>query len=437
MSRSVRKGGWRSLALAGLAAVCGGCSAARLAGGSGSALACTCGRVTALTSGPGNDTEAAWSPDGTRVAFQTDAAGDLDIAAVEVGSRRQSTLVGGAGNACYPAWAPGGGLVYSFGNLRETAMQAASRGSSEGYGLRIWEAAGSRILTQGLWRDYTPCVARDGKAVYFASTRDSVENSASLWRLSLDSGATAERVVSVDGASVGAAQPSLSRDGRYIVWAQLDGFRQNWRLYAARVANPQEAVCLTPGEMSAYAPRWSPDGRVIAFTGFCAGDPGWGVFLLEPCSGCRVRLETGPGNSRSPDWSPDGRELVFENNRGGLYKLYRMPVSVRVTSEHEAHASVALVPPREEARLVRSGGEVAREPFYLHVWYRECQVERDFNEKIFAWYEREHALRQAGVGAGKVHSLDMGQYHACARKGFKDDIYIWLRHEPEKKPYRE
>lgn len=113
----------------------------------------------------------------------------------------------------------------------------------------------------------------------------------------------------------------------------------------------------------------------------------------------------------------------------------------RLTSAVVHHLELTMGVPyryvKEFLHPVRNGREVAREPFYLHVWYRECQVERDFNEKIFAWYEREHTLRQAGAGAGKVHSLDMAQYHACARKGFKDDIYIWLRHEPEKKPYRE
>jgi hypothetical protein len=131
----------------------------------------------------------------------------------------------------------------------------------------------------------------------------------------------------MDGDTKGAVQPSLSPDGRFLLWAGLDGFRSNWRICAARAEAPSDSVFLTPGEMSAYAPRWSPDGRFIACTGFRDGDPGWGLFLLEPRSGALVRLETGAGNSRSPAWSPDGRELVFENNRTGVYKRYRMAVA--------------------------------------------------------------------------------------------------------------
>jgi Tol biopolymer transport system component len=37
------------------------------------------GAVQPLTSGPGNDTEAAWSPDGRKIAFQSDRAGTAGL----------------------------------------------------------------------------------------------------------------------------------------------------------------------------------------------------------------------------------------------------------------------------------------------------------------------------------------------------------------------
>lgn len=348
----------RSLALVGIAAA-SGCCAPRQLEDSTAALACRWGRVVALTAGAGNDTEAVWSPDGLRVACQTDVSGDWDIAVVDVKSGHRDVVVGGPGHACYPAWVPDGRLVYSFSKDQDTAMQAASRGSEEGYGLCLWDGKVSRPLTKGRWRDYTPCVGGDGAAFYFASTRETEENSATLWKLPLKAVAPAERVLRCEGASLGAVQPSLSPDGRYLVWAQLEGFRQNWRLCAARADNLEETVWLTPGEMSAYAPRWSPDGRLIAFAGFRAGDPGWGVFILEPRSGSMSRIDTGPGNSRSPAWSPDGRELVFENNRSGCYKLYRLPVFCRTHPERGTRSPVPVALPRLAARLERSGEDVS------------------------------------------------------------------------------
>ena len=287
-------------------------------------LSCRCAEIEALTTGAGNDTEAVWSADGRRIAFQTDRNGDLDIAILEVAGGKVVEVAEGEGHACYPAWTPDGGLVYAFGNHTGTAVQAANAKADYGYGLRLRKASGeTNVLTQGYWRDYTPAVTADGGAVYYASTRDNTGNSASLWRLAFAPGAAAECLLHLDGGTVGAVQPSLSPDGRTLLWAQLDSFRQNWRLCAAFATNLSASVFLTPSEMSAYAPRWSPDGRFIAFTGFREGDPGWSIYLLEPRSGAMDRLETGAGNSRSPSWSPDGKKLLFENNRSGFYKLCR------------------------------------------------------------------------------------------------------------------
>ncbi len=319
-------------------------------------LSCRCGRVVPVTAGVGNDTEAVWSPDGRHIAFQTDAAGDLDIAIVELASGKVATLAGGAGHACYPAWTQDGSLVYAFGHHTGTAVQAAAAQADYGYGLRLWRDGATRVLTQGYWRDYTPSVTPDNGAVLYASTRGESGDGVSLWRVALSPDATAKCLVRTTNDNGGMVQPSLSPDGKLLLWAQLDHFRQNWRLCAACATNPAASVFLTPDIMGAYAPRWSPDGRLVAFTGFREGDPGWGVYLLEPRSGALSCLDTGVGQSRSPAWSPDGRELVFENNRTGAYKLYRMRVTCRMPMTSLQQTAKISQIARTEARLERSGG---------------------------------------------------------------------------------
>jgi TolB protein len=333
----------------------GGC-AAQKAQKPAEGWSCRCGRIVPVTAGRGNDTEAVWSPDGRRIAFQTDAQGDLDIAIADLASGKVASLVAGAGHACYPAWTPDGALVYAFGHHAGTATQAAAAQADYGYGLRLWRAGETRVLTQGYWRDYTPSVTPDGGAVVYASTRGEAGDGVALWRVALAPGASGERLARLEGDKGGMVQPSLSPDGKFLLWAQLDDFRQNWRLCAARATNLDESALLTPREMGAYAPRWSPDGRLVAFTGFREGDPGWGVYVLEPRSGALSRLETGAGNSRSPAWSPDGREVVFENNRSGSYKLFRTRVTCREKGVAPERRAGGPGEDRVEARLERRTG---------------------------------------------------------------------------------
>lgn len=71
-------------------------------------------RLVQLTAGPGNDTEAAWSPDGQRIVFQSDRNGTLDLYVLDLATKALTPLVVGPGQAAFPAWSPDGKwIVYS------------------------------------------------------------------------------------------------------------------------------------------------------------------------------------------------------------------------------------------------------------------------------------------------------------------------------------
>lgn len=65
----------------------------------------------------------------------------------------------------------------------------------------------------------------------------------------------------------------------------------------------------------AYQPRWSPDGRFIAFTSMRDGGS-WQVYVTRPDGRGQHRLTVTPGHQdKFPSWSPDGRFIVFESTR--------------------------------------------------------------------------------------------------------------------------
>lgn len=75
----------------------------------------------------------------------------------------------------------------------------------------------------------------------------------------------------------------------------------------------------------------SPDGRQLAFS--LLGD----IYLLPVAGGSATRITSGPAWDVQPRFSPDGREIAFTSDRGGGNNLWRMRTdgsnAVQVTSE--------------------------------------------------------------------------------------------------------
>ncbi|MBN2294731.1 MAG: PD40 domain-containing protein [Pirellulales bacterium] len=300
--------------------------------------------VSILTSGPGDDSEAAWSPDGRLIAFQSDRDGTLDLLLYDVKTGHVKPLVHGPGHACFPAWSPDGKwIVYSYAHFTKTAFE----GIKNGYNLFVVPCQGGtpRRLTEGLHRDYCPAFSADGKTIYYSSNRGVKrrENQVNLCAIPFEGGES--KVIRVNkGRGVASVQPTLSTDSLMVAFGQVSGFRGNWAIHLARLNRPDYGIALSGHNEVFYGPRWSPKGNLLACTGYRDGDDGWCVYLIDAKTGCKQRVPTGPGNSRSPAWSQDGRELVFENNRSGSYKLYRVRVPEFTTKPAQTLASVESVP---------------------------------------------------------------------------------------------
>lgn len=84
---------------------------------------------------------------------------------------------------------------------------------------------------------------------------------------------------------------------------------------------------VTVGKTLNITPRWSPDGRSIAYTSYRRGEPQ--IFISNIYQGTLEEATKGVGSGQNwlPAWSPDGQRLCFGSTRGGgpsqLYVMNR------------------------------------------------------------------------------------------------------------------
>ena len=255
-----------------------------------------------------------FSKDGRRIAFQRAVGDKMRVGILDL-STGKTIWPETEGNACHPFFAADGSLVYAYANITNTAHQRFVKGGpQDGYGIRRWKDGRATDLTHGLWRDYQPSVSPDCKRLYFCTQRP--HKGAPPIRidsLALDgNGDSPEPCILPAGQPYGDAavgQPVVSPDGKLIAWAQINTTYDAWHILAAPLDDKDTVCAVSPLDMIAYAPRWSPDGKAIAFTGYREGDARWCVYIASLETGSVTMLCEG----EDPDFAPDGKSIAYSD----------------------------------------------------------------------------------------------------------------------------
>ena len=230
------------------------------------------GEVRALTSDRAWNLDGAWSPDGSRIAFQSTQDGRDDIYVMDVDGGHLQRLTDGRGFNEYPAWSPDGQWIL-FNSTRDGV---SSDSSGTGY-----------------YRDLY-LMRPDGTNIH---------------RLLAHAGTFAFAAWSPDSRTLALQS---DREGAWDVYTMgIDGtdLRQ--------ITHHQKAVG------SAGFPRWSPDGTRVVFGASAAGEPASIYWVARGDDQVHRVTASVPGLQWDgfPDWSPDGRWIVFERN-GDRAQLY-------------------------------------------------------------------------------------------------------------------
>jgi Tol biopolymer transport system component/predicted Ser/Thr protein kinase len=292
--------------------------------------------------------DAAWSPDGQEIVYAN--AADLYLAKSDGTDSRKLVTVGGLPYEI--RWSPDGRLLRFTVSDPKSNSNSLWEVTSDGTNLHPLLPAWSTPASErhGIW---TP----DGKYFLFDSSHgDPTRLTVNVWAIRGESGSfqktgpkptqltagpmnTWATLPSKDGkrlfvigskprgelvqydskarqfapylSGISAEGVDFSRDGAWVAYVTFpEGV-----LWRSRVDGSQRLQLSFP-PMKAFLPRWSPDGKRIAFMAVAPGKP-WKIFLVSADGGTSQQLLPGERTEADPTWSADGNSLVF----GGLLSI--------------------------------------------------------------------------------------------------------------------
>ncbi len=226
-----------------------------------------------LTDAPGNDQFLAWSPDGTRIAFESsrvsgaETTTDYDIFVMDADGSNVTRLTFVPGFDAIPVWSPDGSKI---------AFTSARDGDFEIY---VMDADGS---------DQTRVTHSPGWDFAFSWCGD-------LIALNSDRG--------------GVGPP-----GGPVPWRTFDVFTMN--------PDGGDLTRLTTDPGNDGHPSFSPDCARIAFSSARSGNAE--IYVMNADGSNPVRLTHETGETRHPSWSPDGSRIVFDSDVDGDFEIYAM-----------------------------------------------------------------------------------------------------------------
>jgi eukaryotic-like serine/threonine-protein kinase len=144
-----------------------------------------------------------------------------------------------------------------------------------------------------------------------------------IWRVEVaGSGGKPKEAVKFISSTRWEMEPRFSPDGKKIAFASSrSGSAEIW------VCNSDgsQAFPLTSLRAPTNRPRWSPDGQRIVFYSDASGNRDIYVILAD--GGGLIQLTKDPSIDSNPDWSADGKWIYFQSNRSGQKQVWKVSVA--------------------------------------------------------------------------------------------------------------
>jgi Tol biopolymer transport system component/DNA-binding winged helix-turn-helix (wHTH) protein len=334
-----------------------------------------------------------WSPDGRHLVLSAKqhptSPHQVALLSIDGGDLRWLTAPSDSDTGDrYPVFSPtGDSIAFVRGRQNESriVLLSPSGGASRelpvtGHDIRrlAWTANGGSIVFssrvgQRLWSvsvdgddearplpglgegAMDPAIARrQGRLVFRHQVMDQ-----NIYRVAFGSD-TPAKPVSLAPTIRDEASPSISPDASRIAFvSSRTGTREVWVMQS----DGSRPTQLTDLRTLARHPRWSADGRYLAFSADAAGSSEQHIYVVEASGGMARRLTSGPSLDQWPFWSHDGAWVYFSSNRAGVWDIWKVPSgggdALRLTTDSGVRACESL---DGQFLYYSAGGAIWRRP---------------------------------------------------------------------------